>query len=50
MSEQYEKVSDGAKNALDKFSSNKYVDGTSEFLNSNSIIAKFAFLLLVIVM
>lgn len=49
MSEQYEKVSDGAKNALDKFSSNKYVDGTSEFLNSNSIIAKFAFLLLVIV-
>lgn len=49
MSEQYEKISDGAKNALDKFSSNKYVKGTSEFLNSNSIVAKFAFLLLVIV-
>lgn len=50
MSEQYEKISDGAKNALDKFSSNKYVSGTTEFVNSNSIVAKFAFLLLVIVM
>lgn len=49
MSEQYEKISSGAKNALDKFSSNRYVTGTSEFINSNSIVAKFAFLLLVIV-
>ena len=49
MSEQYAKMSDGAKSALNKYSSNKYVKGTSEFLNSNSIVAKFAFLLLVVV-
>lgn len=42
-------ISDGAKNALDKFSSNKHLSGTSDFLNSNSIVAKFAFLLLVII-
>ena len=42
-------MSDGAKNALDNFSSNKYLSGTSDFLNSNSIVAKFAFLLLVII-
>jgi hypothetical protein len=32
-----------------KFSSNQYMIGTKEFLNSNSIVAKFAFLILVIV-
>lgn len=50
MSQEYENISDGAKNALHKFSSTKYIEGTSEFLNSNSIVAKFAFLLLVIVL
>ena len=32
-----------------RFSSNKYVSGTRAFLESNSIVAKFAFLLLVLV-
>lgn len=34
---------------IKNFSSNKYVDGTKEFLASNSVVAKFAFLLLVLV-
>lgn len=33
---------------LDQFNSHKYLEGTEEFLNSNSAIAKFSFLLLVI--
>ena len=32
-----------------QFSSNKYVSGTREFLESNSIVAKFAFLILVLI-
>ena len=32
-----------------RFSSNKYVSGTKEFLESNSIVAKFAFLLLLLI-
>lgn len=32
------------------FGNNKYVSGTSEFLNSNSIIAKFAFLIMIVVL
>lgn len=32
-----------------QFSSNKYLSGTKEFLESNSIVAKFAFLLLVLI-
>ena len=32
-----------------QFSSNKYLGGTKEFLESNSIVAKFAFLLLVLI-
>jgi hypothetical protein len=34
---------------LGSFGSQKYVDGTKEFLESNSIVAKFAFLLLVLI-
>lgn len=43
------KISQGANNTLNKFSSSRFVEGTKEFLSSNSIIAKFAFLILVIV-
>lgn len=35
---------------LDNFGSSKYVSGTKEFLQSNSIVAKFAFLLLVLIL
>ena len=49
------RVSDGARafeqrieQATSGFGSNKYVSGTKEFLMSNSIVAKFAFLLLVL--
>lgn len=48
MSSLYGTISQGPS-SLKKFSSNKYLDGTKEFLNSNSIVAKFAFLLLVLV-
>jgi hypothetical protein len=42
------KISEGATNFND-FSSNKYLDGTKEFLESNSLVAKIAFLFLVLV-
>ena len=32
-----------------RFSNNKYVSGTRDFLNSNSLVAKFAFLILVLI-
>ena len=35
---------------LSKFSSTNYIDGGREFLNSNSAVAKFAFLLLVVIL
>ena len=31
------------------FGNNRYVGGTREFLNSNSLVAKFSFLILVII-
>jgi len=34
---------------LQQFSSNSYVQGGKEFLNSNSIVAKFAFLILILI-
>ena len=46
----YGKVSEGPSGFIKPFSSTKYVDGTQDFLSSNSIVAKFAFLLLVIVL
>jgi len=39
-----------APSRFNKFSSNKYVQGTKEFLDSNSLVAKFAFLLLVLLL
>lgn len=49
------RVSEGAKafderirDATSAFASNRYVSGTKEFLTSNSLVAKFAFLLLVL--
>ena len=49
MSSQFGKVSDGPS-GFSQFSSNKYLSGTRDFLESNSLVAKFAFLLLVIVL
>lgn len=40
---------DSSNNMFKQFKSNKYIDATKEFLESNSFIAKLAFLLLVIV-
>jgi hypothetical protein len=37
------------KNSLGQFSSNNVVEGSNEFLESNSLLAKFAFLILVLV-
>ena len=34
---------------LQQFASNSYVQGGKEFLNSNSIVAKFAFLILILI-
>ena len=39
----------GIKARFREFGSNKYVKGTKEFLQSNSLVAKFAFLVLVII-
>jgi len=46
-SQQYARISEGPS-AFNKFSSNKYISGTKDFLESNTIVAKFAFLLLVL--
>ena len=35
---------------LQSYASNKYVQGSKEFLQSNSIVAKFAFLILVVIL
>jgi hypothetical protein len=37
------------KQSLSEFGSNASVDGSSDFLNSNSIVAKFAFIILVLI-
>lgn len=51
MSSQVSRVSDtGGQSGFSRFSSNKYVSGTKEFLESNSIVAKFAFLLLILLL
>ena len=41
-------VGSGSNNAFMQFSSNKYVGGTREFLESNSLVAKFSFLILIV--
>jgi len=43
-------VSDAGGFSLDSFGSNRTVDGTTDFLQSNSIIAKFAFLIMVLIL
>ena len=48
MDSQNTNVSQGT-NSFSNFRSNKYVSGTSEFLTSNSIVAKIAFLILVLI-
>ena len=50
MNSLYGKVSYGAENFdnFNNYGSNKYLDATKEFLESNSIVAKLAFLILVI--
>ena len=40
----------GIKGAFSKFRNNKMVAGTSEFLYSNSLVAKVCFLILIIVL
>lgn len=51
MSSQFSRVSDtGGQSGFSRFSSNKYIAGSKEFLESNSIVAKFAFLLLVLIL
>ena len=49
MSSQFGRVSDGP-GGFGNFGSKKYLEGTGEFLRSNSIVAKFAFLLLVLIL
>lgn len=46
----YSKVKDNTNIMLHKFSSNKYIAGTQEFLQSNSIVATFAFIILVLIL
>lgn len=43
-------VTENVNNTLSKFSSNGAIDAGNEFLNSNSIIAKFAFVILVLIL
>jgi len=47
MNSPFGKISEGPS-PFKKFESNKYLQGSKEFLQSNSLVAKFAFLLLVI--
>lgn len=48
MSNIFEKISE-SKVKLQQFSSNQYVQGSKQFLESNSIVAKFAFLILILI-
>lgn len=49
MNNQFARVSDGSS-GFSQFNSNKYLAGTREFLESNSVVAKFAFLILVLIL
>lgn len=44
------KIGDDIKHSLDKFRNNTYVQGTSDFLYSNSLVAKVSFLILVVLL
>jgi hypothetical protein len=48
MSNVFEKLSE-SRVKLQQFSSNQYVQGSKQFLESNSIVAKFAFLILILI-
>ena len=50
ISRSIENTKDSVNSVLDDFSSKNSVDAGSDFLNSNSIIAKFAFILLVLIL
>jgi hypothetical protein len=50
MNSQFGKVSEGAGGFIKPFSSNRYLQGSSEFLQSNSLVAKFAFLILALIL
>ena len=51
MSSQFTRTTDtGGKSIFNGFASNQYVTGTKDFIESNSIVAKFAFLLLVLLL
>lgn len=47
---QYGKVSEGASGFIKPFSSNRYLQGSTDFLQSNSLVAKFAFLILALIL
>jgi len=47
---QYGRVSEGSGGFLKPYSSNKYLQGSAEFLQSNSLVAKFVFLILVLIL
>jgi hypothetical protein len=49
MSDIFGKVSEGSSGFIQPFSSTTYLDGGRDFLNSNSIVAKFSFLILILI-
>jgi hypothetical protein len=49
VAERTSEVAGSVKSSLNDFSSKTFVDGSSEFLDSNTIIAKFAFVILVLI-
>jgi hypothetical protein len=49
VAERTSEVAGSVKSSLNEFSSKTFVDGSSEFLDSNTIIAKFAFVILVLI-
>ena len=49
ISDTFGKTSYELRNNLSSFGSNKYISGTQDFLNSNSYVAMFTFLILVVV-
>ena len=49
MSDMFGKVSEGPSGFIQPFSSTKYLEGGRDFLYSNSIVAKFAFLILILI-
>ena len=46
----YGKATNAMKNTFNNFRSNKYVSGSKDFLESNSLVAKVSFLLLIVIL